>query len=149
MTLTPTPPPAVQPETATLLFRRVAGDAARSALALAGGPSPCDGGSQDHAVRGAGVYELVDVGAPEVPLGAAVVTVGADDVERLRMFVSPPYRRRGLGSRILLEVLDVLRSQGSPRVDVDVGDDPVVARLCGRRGFRPVEGVPGRMALEL
>jgi GNAT superfamily N-acetyltransferase len=127
---------------ATLLVRQVSGDAARSALTLLEAPRP---GAQTGVV-----YELVDMGsAGAAPIGAALTTTGADGTCHLALFVSPSFRRQGLGGRILAEVLDGLRREGVTRVDVKVGNDGPATRLCLRAGFRPLEGVAGRMVLDL
>ncbi len=137
------------PNTPSLLLRRLSGAAATPAEALLSPLVRSRGDSAETQGQGA-IYALVDVGSPsEEPIAAAFVTAGADGVGHVAISVSPAYRGRGIGGRILDDVLDVLRSEGVARVDTDVGGDPAATRLYSGAGFRPVEGLAGWLALDL
>src|SRR5579859_1209531 len=58
------------------------------------------------------------------------------------LFVRPDYRRRGLGRRMLAEVLAFCSGRGVRAIEIALGDgdDPAAAHaLYGELGFRPVE----------
>jgi len=56
----------------------------------------------------------------------------------LSMWVSPPFRRRGIGARLIQSVAGWARSAGFCRLVLDVADDnlPAIA-LYSRMGFTP------------
>lgn len=150
----PMPPHAPPlPTSTTLLVRRLpADDLARalSLLALAG---------DIVTVRRTGfsgaVYVLVDVGAAsdDEPLAAALVGCPSPghDVVLIALAVLPARRGRGLGGRLLAEVVDDLRAGGVLAVwaPIRVGEagtagDGICRRLLLRRGFRSSGAPQGR-----
>lgn len=92
------------------------------------------------------VYVLVDVGAArdDEPLAGALATFpsGSGEVVLAAVAVEASWRGRGLGGRLLGEVVDDLRTGGVLRVwaalptGAGPGDDSICARLFRRRGFR-------------
>jgi len=59
--------------------------------------------------------------------------------------VSPAFRKRGLGSALLLTVFRTFRARGANCVDLKVeADNPTgAARLYGRHGMRTIEACGG------
>lgn len=138
------------PDTTTLLLRRVVGPAAAPALAMLGG----DRSRPDLAATSADatIYAMVDVTAPGVdPVAAARVVGPSPDgtAELAALCVAPPYRGRGLGGRILGEVVDVLRGQGAVRVNAVVGENGVARRLLARAGFKVTDPAGTRLGMDL
>lgn len=98
------------------------------------------------------IYALVDVAAPDVdPVGVARVVGPTPDgaAEVTGLFVAPSHRRRGLGGRILSEVVDMLRGQGVVRVIARVDDNVAARRLCERAGFEVVDAAGTRLSADL
>lgn len=136
----------------TLLLRRLPPEALARALpvlALAR-----DSGSLRCAADGT-VYVLVDVGAAsdDEPLAAALAAAASPerDVVLAALAVVPSCRGRGLGARLLAEVVDDLRADGALAVwapirvgEADAAGDNACRRLFLRRGFRPSGAPPGR-----
>jgi ribosomal protein S18 acetylase RimI-like enzyme len=135
----------------TLLLRRMTGPAAAPSLAMLAACAGVPGQASTAAAAGT-VYALVDVGSPDGdPIGAAFVTAPTPDgsVQLAGLCVAPAYRRRGIGGRILGEVVDVLRGQGVVRVVTVAGGNGAARRLCERAGFTVMHPAGTRLSLEL
>ncbi len=79
--------------------------------------------------------------------GSIVGTIGIKEDDKgsallRRMFVSPDYRRRGIGSALLNEVLEFCKKEGYKNVIFRCTDRMRDAmRLCEKKGFREIESI--------
>ena len=126
----------------TLLFRVLAVDRAAAALRLLDGSGP----GLDVEVGPLWVFTLADVacGVDTMPIAACVVSHvrGSPDAWIGRFVVALPFRRRGLGRRLLADSSTALRAEGVRRVYIGVcADAEPMRRLVGRG--RPVTSFPG------
>lgn len=79
-----------------------------------------------------GVFGLL---APEA--GFALARVAADEAELLTLAVTPPYRRRGLGSALLEGVVTAVAATEAAALHLEVAVDNIAAlRLYEQAGFR-------------
>lgn len=133
------PPPPLVPT--PLLFRPVPSGPERDPLL----PLLLSSGAPDAYVRDwyqdgqmfALADALADADAP--PAGVAhALPVGAGRTVELRLFVvAPDHRGRGLGHRLLAELADHLRANGTRRLVAGLADsDPSRMKLLTRVGFR-------------
>jgi ribosomal-protein-alanine N-acetyltransferase len=68
--------------------------------------------------------------------GLAVCRVAADEAELLTIAVRPPHRRKGLGRRLLVAVIDHVRNAGARTLFLEVGvDNPTARNLYEAQGF--------------
>ncbi|MEU5727251.1 GNAT family N-acetyltransferase [Micromonospora sp. NPDC047738] len=124
------------PTPSTLLLRMVRPEQAAAALRMLHESDPA---SEVPAV-GFRVATLSDVSSdPSVaPLAACVVHHQPNDPTAWlgRFAVSVPFRRRGLGRRLLAELSRVLQAEGAQRLWVHLGaDQPAVRALLAGAGF--------------
>lgn len=133
-----------------IVFRRLRSPSERSAarrLLVGSGVPPA-------AIRSAGdtvLYGLWDLAAPN---GEGLVGVAAtqplDDtgtVELRGIAIRGGLRRRGLGRRLVSEVADAWRAEGSARLVARLADDQrPAAALLARAGFAATTGADGQPA---
>jgi ribosomal-protein-alanine N-acetyltransferase len=75
--------------------------------------------------------------------GFALWRVAADEAELLTIAVRPVHRRRGAGRRLLMAMIDHVRSAGARSLYLEVGTDNQAARhLYDSEGFRAVGNRP-------
>jgi [ribosomal protein S18]-alanine N-acetyltransferase len=68
--------------------------------------------------------------------GLAVCRVAADEAELLTIAVRPPHRRKGLGRRLLVAVIDHVCNAGARTLFLEVGvDNPTARNLYEAQGF--------------
>ena len=87
----------------------------------------------------AGTRRLLTVPAESSPAGAALVSIGdgsAQASSEAELVVHPDARRRGLGERLLLDVMDT--TAGSRLLIWAHGDHPGARALAAKHGFAPV-----------
>ena len=77
--------------------------------------------------------------ADEAPLGFILCRMAADEAEVLTLLVLPPYRRSGLGGRLLAAACAQAASAGAARMFLEVAADNAAGlALYAARGFLPV-----------
>ena len=77
--------------------------------------------------------------ADEAPLGFILCRTAADEAEVLTLMVLPPYRRSGLGGRLLEAACAQAASAGAARMFLEVAADNAAGlALYAARGFLPV-----------
>lgn len=82
-----------------------------------------------------------------MPLGFAFARVVADEAELLGIGVLPAARGKGLGRRLLDDVLATAAERGATRMVLEVRRDNAIAqRLYAAAGFARVGGRPGYYA---
>ena len=74
------------------------------------------------------------------PAGYAVLQVVGDEAYLSNLMIAPPFRRRGLGARMLQKVIMWAASNGAQRVmlDVDTANLPAIT-LYRKMGFEFIE----------
>ena len=71
--------------------------------------------------------------------GIALYRVAADEAELLTIAVRPTERRRGLGRRLLMAVIERVRAAGARALFLEVGaDNPPARALYETMGFRVI-----------
>lgn len=74
-----------------------------------------------------------------VPVGFAIARVAADEAELLSIGVSAPFRRHGVASALLDEVIHRAAARGARRLFLEVAEDNQPAQsLYGNHGFSMV-----------
>jgi ribosomal protein S18 acetylase RimI-like enzyme len=143
-----------EPPPAGIVFRRLDGG---SEVALAGRLLAADG-LQPPATAGAstwfGLWDLTAAGGESLVGVAVTGPVGQATVQLYAVAVRAARRRRGFGSRLVREVADTLRAQGSTSLVVAPPTDDVTVRRLVALGFRPSpptaqDAGPGWLGLEL
>lgn len=87
---------------------------------------------------------LADGPDGEEPAGLAVARLAADESELLSIAVAPPYRRHGVASRLIDEVIRHAAAAGARRLFLEVAEDNLGAQaLYARFGFVTVGRRPG------
>jgi ribosomal-protein-alanine N-acetyltransferase len=72
-------------------------------------------------------------------IGLILVRPAADEAEILTFAVAPAYRRRGLGARLLLQVMAAMQHESIAKIFLEVAEDNEAARLLYERlGFMVV-----------
>jgi GNAT superfamily N-acetyltransferase len=121
------------PTPSTLLLRMVAPEHAGAARRMLDEAAPVP----REAFR---IATLADVSSDSsmAPLAAAVVhhRPGEPTAWIARLVVSMPFRRRGLGRRLLADISRALQAEGAQRLWIQAGDgDPAVRALLAGAGF--------------
>ena len=81
------------------------------------------------------------------PIGIQTVTREPDCIRLLQLFIRPAHQRRGIGSKLIRQLLDQARSEGLPvRLRV-LRVNPAFA-LYRRLGFKVVQEAPERYFME-
>ncbi len=83
-----------------------------------------------------GVLALAAMSHLGKPLGFLLARAAADEAEILTLAVAPRFRRRGIGSRLLVGAADMLAAAGARRLYIEVGcSNTPAARLYEAAGF--------------
>jgi len=80
------------------------------------------------AVAGARQRPTGEPPSTALPVGLVLARVVAEDCEILSLGVAPPWRRRGVGQRLLNAVLEEARCLGARAVFLEVAEDNAAAR---------------------
>lgn len=103
-----------------------------------GGPDADLADLQKAYVRHGGVFRIVtDSGGRIIGCGG-LLPAGHGDVELRKMYLLPEFRGRGIGKRLLEELIAAARAAGHRRVVLDTAS--VLTEAIGlyrKRGFRP------------
>lgn len=79
-------------------------------------------------------YLVVEIGGRIIGLGGAMVVM--EDAHITTLGIAPGYRRRGIGSRLLLELIDRVIDEGARNLTLEVRESNVDAQaLYERFGF--------------
>ena len=85
------------------------------------------------------VATLLAIDADDTPLGHVILRRLGDEWELKRLVVVPAGRRRGIGSALTAEVVDLARRAGARRVILQSGRmQPESLRVYAAAGFTPI-----------
>ena len=82
-----------------------------------------------------------------VPIGIQTVTRNPECVQLLQLFIRPGHQNRGIGSKLIRQLLDQARAEGLPLRLRVLRVNPAFA-LYRRLGFRVVQEAPERFFME-
>jgi len=82
-----------------------------------------------------------------VPIGIQTVTREADCIRLLQLYIRPGHQNRGIGSRLIRQLLDQARAEGLPLRLRVLRVNPAFA-LYQRLGFKVVQEAPERFFME-
>ncbi len=108
-------------------------------------PDPADtdadlGDLQSFYVNRAGTFRIVTDAAGHIVGCGGLLPVGAGDVELRKMYLMPEARGRGLGRRLLEDLIAMARARGHARIVLDTASvlKEAIALYC-KSGFQPYE----------
>jgi [ribosomal protein S18]-alanine N-acetyltransferase len=97
---------------------------------------PWDAESMRKLMGMPGVLALAAMSHLGKPLGFLLARAAADEAEILTLAVAPRFRRRGIGSRLLVGAADMLAAAGARRLHIEVSHSNIpAARLYETAGF--------------
>lgn len=82
-----------------------------------------------------GVRLILARTADGAPVGFSLLRTVADDAELLLLAVAPPFRRRGIGRKLLQHFLDLAQEAGAGRVHLEVREGNPAVAMYRRAGF--------------
>ena len=82
--------------------------------------------------------ELLDECDGRAPAGFVMTRGAADEEELLLIAVSPRYRQRGLGERLISLLIEDAHTRGAERIFLEMRSGNPAIRLYEKAGFQPI-----------
>lgn len=82
--------------------------------------------------------ELLDERDGRAPAGFVMTRGAADEEELLLIAVSPRYRQRGLGERLISLLIEDAHTRGAERIFLEMRSGNPAIRLYEKAGFQPI-----------
>ena len=82
--------------------------------------------------------ELLDERDARAPAGFVMTRGAADEEELLLIAVSPRYRQRGLGERLISLLIEDAHTRGAERIFLEMRSGNPAIRLYEKAGFQPI-----------